>query len=127
MFFAAAGNGISKDHADWANAYFTMKDGARPAKAVAEQLGILTPPPSAAPRINNARFFGVRPGHPILWRVPVSGERPMRFSASGIHAGAKLDASTGFVTGAVTKRGKYKISFSADSKTIVLMVSAAAK
>ena len=82
------GDTIDKDHADWANAYFTMKDGARPAKAVPEQLGILTPPPSAAPRINGAKVFGVRPGHPILWRLPVTGERPVRLSATGLPDGA---------------------------------------
>ena len=101
--------------ADSANAYFTMRDGARPVKAVTEQLGILTPPPSAAPRINGARVFGVRPGRPILWRVPVSGERPMRFAASGLPAGAKFDAATGFISGAVAERGEYKICFSASN------------
>ena len=110
-----AGDGITKDHADWANAYFTMKDGARPVKAVTEQLGILTPPPSPSPRINGARVFGVRPGRPILWRVPVSGERPMRFSATGLPTGAKFDATRGFITGAVAERGEYKINFTAEN------------
>ena len=77
-----SGDGITKDHADWANAYFTMKDGARPEKAVTEQLGILTPPPPASPRINGARVFGVRPGRPILWRLPVTGARPIVASAT---------------------------------------------
>ena len=109
------GDSIDADHADWANAYFTMKDGTRPAKAVPDQLGILTPAPSPAPRINGARVFGVRPGHPILWRVPVSGERPMRFSASGLPAGAKFDAKTGYISGSVAERGEYTISFTASN------------
>ena len=92
-----------------------MKDGTRPTKVVTEQLGILTPPPSPSPRINGARVFGVRPGHPILWRVPVTGERPMRFSASGLPAGAKFDAKTGFISGSVAERGEYKIEFSASN------------
>ena len=59
-----AGDGVSSDHADWADAFFTFKDGTGPAKPrdLTEQLGILTPPVSPAPRINAPARFGVRPG-----------------------------------------------------------------
>ena len=42
------------------------------------QLGILTPPEGNAPRINGTRVYGVRPGRPILWRLPVTGKRPIQ-------------------------------------------------
>ena len=68
-----------------------------------DQLGILTPPPSAAPRINGAKVFGVRPGHPILWRLPVTGERPVRLSATGLPDGATFNAERGILGGSVAK------------------------
>ena len=106
------------DHADWAEARFVLADGGevRPGKPVqAEQLGILTPAPSAAPRINGAKVFGVRPGHPILWRLPVTGERPMRLAASGLPAGASFDAATGILSGAVAEPGTYAVRFTASN------------
>ena len=42
------------------------------------QLGILTPAVRPEPRINGPRVYGVRPGRPILYRVPVTGEKPLR-------------------------------------------------
>ena len=88
-----------------------------PASAASDgQLGILTPPAAAAPRINGARVFGVRPGHPILWRLPVTGERPMRLSATGLPDGANFDAANGILSGAVAKPGTYVVSFSAENR-----------
>ena len=110
-----AGDGIYKDHADWANAFFVMKSGFVPKVGQTKQLGILTPPVSPKPRINGARVYGVRPGRPILWRVPVSGERPMRFTAKGLPAGAKFEAEIGIITGSVAERGEYKIEFTASN------------
>ena len=103
------------DHADWADAFFTVEEGTKikPSKEIGEQLGILTPPHGAKPRINGARIFGVRPGHPILWRLPVSGVRPMTLTARGLPAGASFDAATGVLSGSVAERGTYEIVFAA--------------
>ena len=79
------------------------------------QLGILTPPAGTAPRINGARVFGVRPGHPILWRLPVTGKRPMRLAAEGLPPGATFDSASGVLGGAVSKRGTYPIVFTAEN------------
>ena len=79
------------------------------------QLGILTPAPSAAPRINGAKIFGVRPGRPILWRLPVTGARPMRLNAQGLPPGARFDAKTGILSGAVEACGTYPIVFTAEN------------
>ena len=110
-----AGDGNTWDHSDWADAYFTMQDGARPApvKTGGEQLGILTPKAPAAPRINGARVFGVRPGHQIIWRLPVTGERPLQLSAAGLPDGATFDPAKGILGGAVAKAGTYTITFTA--------------
>lgn len=48
--------------------------------ATREEALILTPAPAAAPRINGAKVFGVRPGHPFLFTIPATGRRPIKFA-----------------------------------------------
>lgn len=108
--------GDLNNHADFADAFFTMKAGTRPIPIPmppAEQLGILTPPMTDAPRINGARVFGVRPNHPILWRLAVSGKRPMTLSVAGLPDGAVFDETTGIVSGRVANAGTYVFTLSA--------------
>ena len=70
---------------------------------------ILTPDPGPAPRINGPKVFGVRPGHPIVFTIPVTGTRPLKFSADKLPAGAKLDPATGRLSGSVAKACEYTI------------------
>ncbi|MCK7498462.1 MAG: putative Ig domain-containing protein [Comamonadaceae bacterium] len=63
--------------------------------------GILTPPAPREPRINGPSVYGVRPGHPFLYRIPATGDRPMRFSAQDLPAGLTLDAATGIIRGTI--------------------------
>ena len=111
------GDGIANDLADWCDAVFTVRPGTtfEPFEIPPEtdQFGILTPPAPEAPRINPPRIFGVRPGSPILFTLPVSGLRPMTVSATGLPAGVTLDAATGRLGGSVAARGEYKIRFTA--------------
>ena len=65
----------------------------------------------AAPRINSSAYFGVRPGAPVLYTIPATGERPMTFSAEGLPAGLSLNAITGQVTGTLSKAGEFPITF----------------
>jgi len=74
---------------------------------------ILTPPPPAQPRINGPRVFGVRPGSPLLFTVPATGERPLTFSAEGLPEGVRLDAKTGRLTGVIRKQGEYRVTLTA--------------
>jgi alpha-galactosidase len=118
LHVSESGDGNSFDHADWCDAFFTLKDGAtlKPSsRPLTEQLGILTPPPPAAPRLTCARAFGVRPGSPVLFTASATGERPMTFSAQGLPAGLKIDAGTGIVTGSVAKPGSYAVTFTAQN------------
>lgn len=75
--------------------------------------GILTPPVSRKPRINGAKVYGVRPGHPFLYRIPATGARPMKFSARKLPKDLKLDSHTGVITGTVKKPGDYSVTLSA--------------
>ena len=109
-----AGDGIGFDHADWADARFI---GAK-SKLVTiagphEEAVILTPKPSPKPRINGARVFGVRPGHPVLFTIAATGDRPMTFAAVGLPEGLSLDRETGRISGSTEKRGTYVMTLSA--------------
>ncbi len=77
---------------------------------------ILTPPAPAAPRINGAKIFGVRPGSPFLFAIPATGERPMKFSADNLPRGLKLDARAGRITGKLKKPGKFNVTLRAKNK-----------
>lgn len=92
----------SYDHLDWANARFEVDgEDPKPIPRPQEEAVILTPPPGKAPRINGPRVAGVRPGRPFLFRIPATGERPMRFSAKDLPEGLGLDAEQGIISGVI--------------------------
>lgn len=74
---------------------------------------LLTPKPGPAPRINGPKVFGVRPGHPVLFTVPVTGIRPMTFSADKLPAGLNLDPATGQLSGTIINPGEYLMTIRA--------------
>ena len=80
------------------------------AAAPPEEAIVRTPPPSPQPRINGAKVFGVRPGHPLLFTIAATGRRPMEFAAEGLPAGLKLDAASGRLSGAVARPGEYCVT-----------------
>jgi alpha-galactosidase len=88
---------------------------AAPVTADVEPAVILTPKPPATPRINGAKVFGVRPGHPFLFTIAATGDRPMTFSADGLPAGLILDSKTGRITGTLDKEGTYPVKFGANN------------
>ena len=105
---------------DWAEARFTCGAGAElellDDPDAFRQLGILTPPEKEAPQFNGADIWGVRPGNPVLYRVPVSGVRPMRFTAKNLPAGVTLDPAKGILGGVAPQRkGDYDIVVTAEN------------
>lgn len=74
---------------------------------------ILTPKPAARPRINGPSIFGVRPGSPLLYRIPATGERPMTFAVDGLPAGLLLDTATGQITGTLTQLSEHAVTLRA--------------
>ena len=110
-----AGDGISYDHADWADAKFETAGAVQleTVSAPAEAAIILTPPASPKPRINGAEVFGVRPGSPFLFTIAATGDRPMTFSAVNLPAGLQLDPHTGQITGTLKTPGEYVVTLGA--------------
>lgn len=53
------------------------------------------------PEIHGATVYGARPKHPFLYRIPVTGSRPIAFAASGLPPGLRLDGKTGILSGTV--------------------------
>lgn len=107
------GDGIMYDHADWINVKVTTRGEVKPIpawpKAIAKEKYILTPQSPEHPIINNSLVYGARPGNPFLWTIMATGQRPMKFEASGLPDGLKLDQTTGFITGKAKTKGEYKV------------------
>ncbi|MDB6019554.1 MAG: Alpha-galactosidase [Pedosphaera sp.] len=111
------GDGISYDHADWADAKFTTAGGAPVAVEPQIEPGvILTPSAPPVARIHGPKIFGVRPGHPLLFTIPATGDRPMVFSAEHLPKELQLDAETGRITGSLAKAGEYSVTLRAKNK-----------
>ena len=70
---------------------------------------ILTPPPPPTPRINGSAVFGVRPGSPLLYTIPATGERPMTFAVESLPDGVTLDPASGRLTGSISRPGTYPV------------------
>lgn len=104
----------SFDLAIWADARFIV-NGAKPnpLNAPREKAAILTPKPPREPRINGPKIYGCRPGNPFLYRIPTTGERPLRFTAEGLPGSLRLDADTGIITGAAPEPGTRTVTLRA--------------
>ena len=106
-------------NADWLDARFTCEGKAKlevvKDAALTRQLGILTPPEKPEPQINGADIWGVRPGHPVIFRVATSGARPIKFSAKNLPDGVTLDEKGVLRGTAPLKGGDYDIEVTAEN------------
>ena len=100
-----AGDGISSDHADWAEAKIETTLGRPQTLPVPKHTAvILTPKPGPAPRINGPSVLGVRPGSPFIYSIPATGTRPMTFRADGLPPSLILNAGTGAISGVIASK-----------------------
>jgi alpha-galactosidase len=74
---------------------------------------IRTPPAPHTPRVNGPAIYGVTPGHPFLYHIPATGDRPMEFAADALPAGLILDPKTGNITGSVKDAGSFDVTLHA--------------
>ncbi len=97
--------------------------------ALAEEKVLLTPPPGPEPAIHGPRVYGCRPGRPFLYRIPCTGQRPIRFTAENLPPGLGLDPASGILSGnAPDKKGEYPVTLKAagdhgsDRRTLAIVV-----
>lgn len=111
-----ADDGISFDHANWCDAFFhVIGEKPVPGAPWRGEATILTPKPSAKPKINGAKVFGVRPDSPFLFTIAATGTRPMSFFAEQLPAGLQLDTLTGQIQGKISAPGSYQCSLIASN------------
>ena len=106
--------------AAWCDAKFTLEKGGRIKllnnKNDYTQLGTLTPAEKSEPQFNGADIWGVRPGHPVIFRVPVSGVKPIKFTAENLPEGVTFDTEKGILGGiAPALKGEYDIKVTAEN------------
>lgn len=102
------GDGVTYDHADWADAVIIPISSAAAFHTVA--VAAAPPPPIAfgdgpEPAIHGPRATGATPGRPFLFKIPATGKGPLKFTAEQLPAGLKLDPATGLITGTLTQSG----------------------
>jgi alpha-galactosidase len=110
------GDGNSYDHADWVEPSVTLIDESKPPTPF---IVPTVPPYPIAPvdrvhtRINGAKIVGVTPGHPFVFRIPVSGEAPLSLVVRGLPKGLVFDSKEGVVSGVITSAGEYNFRVTA--------------
>lgn len=90
----------------------------RTGKAISKRLPlkyILTPAAPLQPRFNSAPLFGVRPNSPVIYRFPVSGERPIRFSCADLPEGLSLSESDGVLSGSINHQCELTFTVKAEN------------
>lgn len=113
-----AGDGNGWDHADWAEASL-LSSGGKP-KAISgpvDEKVLRTPPPPDAPEIHGPRVYGCRPGNEFIYRIPVTGLRPVRLTAVGLPDSIKLycDGKAAILRGKAPPQGTYVVDFIAEN------------
>ena len=99
-------------HADWADARITMLTGQPhtvhfPPDDDMPRIAMTLAPDK--PQINPPFVVGVRPGTPLIWTVPVTGLRPLKFKVRGLPSGMVINALTGTLSGKAPIAGDYPI------------------
>jgi alpha-galactosidase len=108
------GDTSNDDEVAWAGAMISL---AHPPGPIPEAY---TPPPEApaviaplkispVPAIHGPRVTGATPGRPFLFRIPATGEGPLRYSARGLPQGLVLDPATGIISGRLQKAGESSV------------------
>ncbi len=115
-----AQDGAEFDHADWVEARFILDP---EGEGKPEIIPIaLDPVPkihrkwTASPIFHFPPVIGGTPGRDFLYRLPVSGKRPMKFSCDNLPEGLLLNEDTGIISGKLEKAGDYQVWFTATNE-----------
>jgi len=71
---------------------------------------IALPTPSGKPHITSPSVFGVYTGTPVLINVSADGDPPLKFTASHLPRGLKLNGATGQITGRLPGPRDYAVT-----------------
>jgi len=107
-----AGDGIDFDHADWADATFTVIDPNKkivPITIVQEPTMPIAHVDLVHTEIHGARVFGCTPGNEVIYRIAATGEAPLAYSATGLPQGLSLVAGSPVIRGEAPPAGEYKV------------------
>ena len=118
-----AGDNITFDHADWADAKVYVAAGTDKSlypQAVAAVRQTPMEIAHADPNklsINGPRITGATPGRPFMFLIPATGKGTLAYSAKGLPAGLELNSATGIITGALKEAGEWDVKLTVeDSK-----------
>ena len=78
---------------------------------------ILTPKSPAAPRINGAKVFGIRPGSPFLYKIAATGIKPLHYAVKNLPKGLSVDSITGIISGVLEEEGEYHMRVNVSNGT----------
>ena len=113
-----AANGISWCHADWADATITMAPGATKMPTAVSASDTSMPEIASGdtpmPDFHGARVVGCTPGRPFLFKVPYTGQEPVKVKADNLPAGLIL-SDDGIITGEVQQAGQYVVTLTASN------------
>ena len=76
---------------------------------------ILTPKAPAEPVINGPKVYGVRPGSPVIFKIPASGDKPMAYSVEGLPKGLEVNPDNGVISGSILMEGNYDVTLKASN------------
>ena len=78
------------------------------------EIAAYRPSREGSPYFTCPSVWGVSPGKPILFRIPLLGQRPLKLTASGLPEGVELEEDTGILSGACAE-GEYPIALHAEN------------
>jgi alpha-galactosidase len=104
------------DHTDWLDTWIEFRGEQPVAVSMPEpEPYILTPTAPETPRINGPKVFGAGPNRPFLYKVPVTGQRPLKIQAEGLPNGLIIDTLTGIIFGVSPVGGDYPVLLKAEN------------
>jgi alpha-galactosidase len=80
------------------------------------EIAAVTPWNEGTPKIQGPALTGASAGKPFIYNVPVTGERPLTFTANGLPAGLSIDAASGCISGVVAEDGDYEVLLRVENK-----------
>ena len=72
-------------------------------------------PAPATPELDAPFVWAARPGTPLLFTIPATGQGTLSYSAKGLPAGLNLCATTGTISGTAPAAGSYPVTITASN------------